>query len=1257
MLLNKNSYNSLLDALDIMRLHDVLEQLKCSQDKIEPLLSPLRLANLDQIKHVYRDISDDGIIRSHYLMCFEAVSANIQSLSTHANSIKNAFANFAWDSVEKISETFESSIINERYEEYDEYKKCVDLDLEELILRIEYIRDIILYTREGVAEILPSCYIPENYNSDIREIYKQLKFTHEGTTIEGLPNIRKITEPNLDFDKFEQIQSLISKIEQCNAETNEGRAAILAITFMIGEIGKTISDQTKNINPKLPLKQLQQFRDKIHDLDTISKAHALLHLVERDADHLQTIKDFIVIELKAIIESVTIPNIVTSEPMNKHNPIPTIVINCKHPDNSQILEKVKEVVEIIRQSLPASARGSETAVFKIDIFEKILSGQVPLPINQNLYGLFFDIMRDEVNTLRDAGSHLQDFDRALYTNHDALSYKNHKKVKEDIKLLKEFVKSPVYQYVAVVRAECAAQDIMCLREIENELDSIQVSLPKPNKEQYIQNQLELLIGSLEQISIHTNTVLQTTTNYQEARDACTAVEFHFFHLFHLIVIGQAIQNLMGKEEFIKHATASLLEEFEFLKWVRNGLMHNKEIDETGSLFDYFKNDLLDLNLKEHGARAYDSNEYLQYIKPLITKTLANIQHAHVDDDHASCEEQFIQSLMYKQLEMAYKNGDDMSAALILQALGNTLDENINIHAQAGKVLQSNPILDLGGYTAPQISGLEMLPQTKINGFLEHKEQILEFASSYKINILGLFGNIVQNGFAVKYEEIGMASPNQIESSGLLVENKGSDAELALFKQKLSSVLQHRLLVVTTNHIAEYLNNQFDTLDQEGVEDLRETQIRSEISEHCKVIKNNSMERLESSMRLLRAVENKTCSTEIEELLQTYTNINLNLKYHGYTSLHRTCHVNSMNYETFVLLIKYGADVNTRDKRDNTVAHYIASGQVGDEWDVLGSLTLLAEYGFDFNLVNAQGNTPLQSASEHYNQCPEVYHFLLQRTDLPIAEKLIQAIKQEVLEDVQRFLAEIVSKRRSVTVETLNTETDKYGLIGNIACGVGNREIINLLASTWCDLTLIAEDGTTALDIACYADNANYLNVEDRLSLITWLIDDVKINITSTAIHNALYCWDLEILRLLLHRGGNLDSVDGMTPLLSLINQTCTDDHTVEVIELLLEYGANILAVDGYVGNSLHLAAERGHIQVAELLLNHAYRINQLPQLLQPSPEECYVCRGLNAYKIAQRYGHVEIIELLSEYFTGTGSLIINTEDVPLIEIHENFDDI
>ena len=61
-------------------------------------------------------------------------------------------------------------------------------------------------------------------------------------------------------------------------------------------------------------------------------------------------------------------------------------------------------------------------------------------------------------------------------------------------------------------------------------------------------------------------------------------------------------------------------------------------------------------------------------------------------------------------------------------------------------------------------------------------------------------------------------------------------------------------------------------------------------------------------------------------------------------------VNINNEKTFNLLIKYGADVNSKDKEGNTPLHLKRNSK--------GIVKLLIENGADVNVKNNEGNTPL-----------------------------------------------------------------------------------------------------------------------------------------------------------------------------------------------------------------------------------------------------------------------------------------------------------
>lgn len=319
---------------------------------------------------------------------------------------------------------------------------------------------------------------------------------------------------------------------------------------------------------------------------------------------------------------------------------------------------------------------------------------------------------------------------------------------------------------------------------------------------------------------------------------------------------------------------------------------------------------------------------------------------------------------------------------------------------------------------------------------------------------------------------------------------------------------------------------------------------------------------------------------------------INLLYKGYAPIHTTLHLYTKNRELlFFLLEECMADPNVQDKRGDTLAHYTV------EENDIELLKLLHSKGANFNITNCAGSTALEHTAEHYQFHHEAYEFLLQNTDTSIVEKIILAIKHQDLGKLIHYLNNLENR-----AEILNTETKKHELIGHVACATGNLKIINLLEKNCCNLGLISSNSTTALEEACYGDNADLLNPQDRIALIRKLIEQNKISITDTAIHNSLYCNDLSILELLLNKGGSPNALCsvGFTPLLVIINQPQVTEKDLETLKLLLQHGADILLTEGHVGNALHLASERGHMEVVNLLLEHAKKTNQLEQLLQPS---------------------------------------------------------
>ena len=628
-------------------------------------------------------------------------------------------------------------------------------------------------------------------------------------------------------------------------------------------------------------------------------------------------------------------------------------------------------------------------------------------------------------------------------------------------------------------------------------------------------------------------------------------------------------------------------------------MHNQDIDETGSIFTYFNNDLLGLNINEHGARTYDSDHYLQYITPLIQATKENIRLNSINKALISGEQssqgQYYYNLILKELECAHKCKEYDAEKLILLALGYKPETYQDYEA----------CWDYGHQVAEEI--LQQSHSINLEYIYLKKSWILKLEEEYKIKILSLGGEIIQLGSV--YDK----------PVTIFVKNENSHIELALFKQELSALLSYRLTIITEEHLREY----YHIRGASNVEDkIKSYYAKTQDFEFNKIL---------NTIELTTAIKNNASSEQIKDLLENRGEFNLNITYTGYSAAQLVAYQPyTKNQETLKLLIEYGIDVNVRDKRGDTLAHYAA------EKNDVKLLKLLYINGADFSITNRSGHTALDITAEHYSFQKKAYNFLLKHTESNIVDKIILAIKHQDLKNLTEYLSSIKDDP-----DILNTETEKYGLIGHVACSIGNLKTIKLLEKYGCDLSFVSNDGSNALEEACEPDNAD-LNKKARVTLITYLIDELNINITSKAMHNAIYCADLKIARLLLDKGADPDSVDVATPLLWLINQPYIDNKTMKAIKLLLYYGADILLHDKYVGNSLHLAAERGHFKCVNLLLKYALNTGELEQLLQPSPIECLTCGGMDSFQIALEYDHTEIAEKLYPYFVHKLGIIEET---------------
>jgi ankyrin repeat protein/uncharacterized protein with HEPN domain len=1158
-------HNNLLDALDILRIRRIISDLDTLINPNHDLDSffMFKIANTDHLEDVYGARSDEGIGRSVYVSEFESISSAVGLLSRRSDSIRNEFTNFPWDDIEILPELFKSAISKQHFTEYDQIKAKCDADLGEFRVRLEQIILSCKVSRDEAFDLLG-----EPVADELKTLYAGQRFVHsQDLSPRGLANIRSLTAPECDKIQVKKILEIVKKIKGFDVEKTDGRESLVSACFMLGEYAKSISINTKTQNDKIPFKQLKEFRNIIHKLDILSDARKLFTVIEKEVDIFKNIQKYVTEILAPLFEGMIFP--INQSLSDANSPLPSALHESKLD-----IRDVERILEIIGKAIPADQREKDEVLNKLDICRDILEGKLPIPINVTLEKIIAIIFKQEFgceqNLQSNKGGIIQ---KALFANYDAMEDKRQRQeqIETELKFFKE--QAAGFKAADYLPYKDPSQDVKFFKDFEDYFKHDANGTASTHSEEerklyYIKEQTKMLLDSLEKVS----SSIDMSSDYLAVRHKCEDTQFHYAHLFQLIIIGQAIQNLVGKDAFLEKAPPRLLVEFDHLKWVRNGLMHDLDIVEVGSQAAFFGNDMLNLNIREHGSKAYDSREYLNSLKSEIELVLERINGAGFDKTLKSTEQ--FDLFLLKELEKAYNANEHEIETLILKKLGVESERfGSDAHFRAEELLAKSRSIDL----------------VHIH---KNQEAILELANKHGIQIKGFFGKIVKWGLS------------HGSDSGIFVENDNEQG-IALFKKEFATLIGYRMLVINRNHLEEFFEES----------PTKATEIDDFVSD----TEANAFSKVMGGVEVYLAIKRQASLHEVEQLLQE--DLNLDFVIEGYSIVQHACHAHARNLQIVKLLLEYGVNPDIQDKRGDTLAHYAA------EENHVGALRLLHDKGADFSTKNRAGKTALDITVEHYTQNREVYEFLLSFSEQSVMEKMALAIKQEDIERLEVCLS-------SIDVEMLNIETKKFGLIAHIACAIGNIRIIEMLQKAGCDFSMVSEDGATALEEACEGDNANKYNSKDRVELIKYLIDKVKIPITPDTMHNALYCNNLKILKLLLDRGGDVNAESIMSPLLVIINQPRIDKHDIKVIKILLENGANILQHNGYVGNSLHLAAERGHEKVANILLKYAIENNQLEELLLPSPEKCWVCKGLNAYQIAQQYKHYKVMKILEQYFHG-----------------------
>ncbi|KAH0557050.1 hypothetical protein GP486_005162, partial [Trichoglossum hirsutum] len=297
-----------------------------------------------------------------------------------------------------------------------------------------------------------------------------------------------------------------------------------------------------------------------------------------------------------------------------------------------------------------------------------------------------------------------------------------------------------------------------------------------------------------------------------------------------------------------------------------------------------------------------------------------------------------------------------------------------------------------------------------------------------------------------------------------------------------------------------------------------------------------------------------------------------------------------------LMLEKGADVTARDNNGRTALHRAAGS---GHRNVVG---LMLEKGANVAAEDGCGRTPLHRAASHGHEA---------------------------------IVGLLLKKGADIHTKYSGGVTALHG-----AAGSGHVGVVKLLVDEGADVAAQDQYGQTALR---YAQNMKREAVMQQLLKVAAGAN----NDGRTALHQAAYMGDKELVRLLLEKGADVTATDGDG--MTALHWSACKGGDEAVVLLLLERGADIQAKYSGGGTALHRAARGGHEAVTKLLLaKGADRTMQNEEGLYPVHEaaseghEALVAlllgggadagvrdtHGKTAMHAAARNGHLETINQL-----------------------------
>lgn len=270
---------------------------------------------------------------------------------------------------------------------------------------------------------------------------------------------------------------------------------------------------------------------------------------------------------------------------------------------------------------------------------------------------------------------------------------------------------------------------------------------------------------------------------------------------------------------------------------------------------------------------------------------------------------------------------------------------------------------------------------------------------------------------------------------------------------------------------------------------------------------------------------------------------------GQTLLHKAC-CNYVELETVKFLIEKGADINLKDKSDQTPFNIACKYEKFEIVEFLISKN--NELNLNVNIKDA-GKALLYIACTHGN-----------------------------LDAMKFYIAQGISVHSKYSHKTTT--------LLSIACKFNHFEIVKFLIENNVDINCMDCDSNTPLYTACKEGNLEivqlllpkYHNLNSCLN--------AKNRFNNTALHLSCESGNIDLVQFLFDNGANIDQDESWTPL----HSACVNG-SVEIVKLLIEKYQNLgISIDikaDFGHTPLFHACRNGFLEIIELLIENGADVN------------------------------------------------------------------